>query len=109
MAWHLHNTHEIADAQSLCWVVMPDHFHLLLKVKSMALGEVVRRLKARSSRMLNTAIGRNGRCLGPGFHDHALRREENLAAISRYIVANPLRAKLVERVGDYPYWNAVWF
>jgi len=25
-----------------------------------------------------------------------------------YIVANPLRAGLVERLGDCPHWDAVW-
>lgn len=24
------------------------------------------------------------------------------------IVANPLRAGLVDRIADYPFWNAVW-
>jgi len=43
-----------------------------------------------------------------GFHDHALRQEEDLAEVARYIVANPLRAGLVERVGDYSHWDAVW-
>ena len=43
-----------------------------------------------------------------GFHDHALRREEDLAATARYLIANPLRAGLVQRVGDYPFWDAVW-
>jgi len=28
--------------------------------------------------------------------------------IARYIVANPLRAGLVSRVGDYPLWDACW-
>jgi REP element-mobilizing transposase RayT len=43
-----------------------------------------------------------------GFHDHALRQEEDLAEVARYIVANPLRAGLVERLGDYPHWHAIW-
>ena len=41
-------------------------------------------------------------------HDRALRRDEDLLAVARYIVANPLRAGLVRRVGDYPLWDAVW-
>ncbi len=28
--------------------------------------------------------------------------------VARYIIANPLRAGLVGRVGDYPLWDAVW-
>lgn len=31
-----------------------------------------------------------------------------MLAVARYIIANPIRAKLVRRVGDYPYWNAAW-
>jgi len=43
-----------------------------------------------------------------GFHDHALRREEDLKEVARYIIANPVRAGLVTRVGDYPLWDACW-
>ncbi len=28
--------------------------------------------------------------------------------MARYIVANPLRATWVERMGDCPLWDAVW-
>ncbi|MGH8412134.1 MAG: REP-associated tyrosine transposase, partial [Pseudomonas sp.] len=37
-----------------------------------------------------------------------IRRDEDLPAVARYIVANPLRAGLVEKIGDYPLWDAVW-
>jgi REP element-mobilizing transposase RayT len=98
----------LADSKNLCWVVMPDHVHLLLQLGDTGLSEVVKRLKALSARRLNREIGRTGRFWAPGFHDHALRREEDLKGVARYIVANPLRAGLVKCVADYPYWNAVW-
>ena len=44
----------------------------------------------------------------PGFHDRALRKNEDLVTASRYIVANPVRAGLVEHIADYPHWDAVW-
>lgn len=54
-------------------------------------------------------IGSEGRKIWQaGFHDHAVRREEDLAGIARYIVANPLRAGLVDAIGDYPLWDALW-
>ena len=72
------------------------------------LSQVVKKLKALSARRLNREIGRSGRFWAPGFHDHAVRKEEDLKGVARYIIANPLRAGLTKRVADYPYWNAVW-
>jgi hypothetical protein len=43
-----------------------------------------------------------------GFHDHGIRREEDLRKVARYIVGNPLRAGLVDNILNYPYWDAVW-
>jgi hypothetical protein len=43
-----------------------------------------------------------------GFHDHALRQDDDLAAAARYVIANPVRRGLVKRVADYPHWDAVW-
>ena len=37
-----------------------------------------------------------------------VRRDEDLRGLARYIVANPLRAQLVQRIGDYPHWDAMW-
>jgi hypothetical protein len=31
-----------------------------------------------------------------------------LRHLARYIIANPIRAGLVERAGDYPLWDACW-
>lgn len=97
----LQDTECLLDAKSLCWVVMPDHVHLLLQLGEADPGRVVSQLKARSALRLNFEIGRKGRFWTPSFHDHALRREENLKGVARYIVANPLRAGLVGRMGDF--------
>ena len=108
MCRHLGHGGCIKDACNLCWVVMPDHIHLLLQLGETELSVVMKRLKARTAIALNREIGRRGRFWAKGFHDHALRKEEDLLAVSRYIVANPLRAGLVKSVSDYPYWDAVW-
>ena|SRR5690242_2443060 len=51
---------------------------------------------------------RAGKNLDAGYHDRALRREEDVVATARYVVMNPVRAGLVSRIGDYPHWNAIW-
>ncbi|MNE81534.1 Transposase IS200 like protein [compost metagenome] len=93
----------------LAWVLMPDHAHWLLQLgETDSLGDVIGRLKSASSRHTNRALNRTGPLWSKTFHDHALRADEELQAVARYIVANPLRAGLVKRIGDYPFWNAVW-
>ncbi|WP_416364075.1 REP-associated tyrosine transposase [Pseudomonas sp. NFX183] len=95
-------------ATSLAWVVMPDHFHWLISLEKGSLCDLMRQVKSKSTRVVNAVAGRQGRLWQPGFHDHAVRREESLEGIARYIVATPLRAGLVKKFGDYPLWDAIW-
>ena len=75
-------------ATLLAWVVMPDHVHILIIPESADLSVCMRLFKGRTARVI-----RGNACLWqPGFHDHAMRREEDLVAAARYVVANPLRA-----------------
>ncbi|MBS7457373.1 REP-associated tyrosine transposase [Coralloluteibacterium stylophorae] len=97
------------DARLLCWVLMPDHWHGLVELGGgESLAASMQRAKGRSARAVNAVRGGSGPVWAPGFHDRALRREEALLDAARYIVANPVRAGLVRRVGDYPFWDAVW-
>ena len=98
----------ILDSSILCYVVMPDHVHFLVQLGSAPLHKITQRIKSRSASLLNNLIGCSGRFWQPGYHDHGLRKEEDLLGVARYIVANPLRSKLVKKLGEYPYWNAKW-
>ena len=101
--------HDERHVNSLAWAVMPDHVHWLIELGSMPLPAVIQRLKSRSAIAINRITGESGaRVWQRGFHDRALRQEDDLLATARYIVANPLRAGLVNRIGDYPWWDAVW-
>ncbi|SEI49532.1 REP element-mobilizing transposase RayT [Azotobacter beijerinckii] len=101
--------HERAQVRSLAWVVMPDHLHWLVELGPLPLASLMQRLKSRSAIAINKASPNStGRLWQKGFHDHALRREEAVLDVARYVVANPLRAGLVARLGDYPHWDAVW-
>jgi REP element-mobilizing transposase RayT len=93
---------------SLAWVVMPDHFHWLIDLQRGSLSGLMQRTKWLSTKALNRSTGRQVSVWQQGFHDRALRRDEDLVKMARYIVANPLRAGLVERLGDYPLWDAIW-
>lgn len=95
-------------ADSLAWVVMPDHLHWLLVLREADLSTVMRRVKSLSARIVNAYPNRSGPVWQDGYHDHAIRAEENLREVARYVIANPVRAGLVAGIGDYPLWDAVW-
>ena len=94
--------------RSLAWVVMPDHVHWLIELRSSTLCCLMRRFKSCSSHALYKRGMPRAKVWQPGYQDRALRREESVVQVARYIVANPVRAGLVDRAGDYPHWDAVW-
>ena len=105
----IHASDWSGDTRPLAWVLMPNHLHVLLQLGPCdPLPQIMTRLKSHMARSVNTALSRTGSLWQSGFHDRALRHDENLRAAARYLVANPLRAGLVQHIGDYPYWNAVW-
>lgn len=94
----------LGRANTLAFVVMPDHLHWLLQLNAaVSLAKILQSVKGLSAKRIGSPIWQ------AGFHDHALRQEEDLQAVARYVIANPLRAGLVERIGDYPHWDAIWF
>jgi len=98
------------QTDTLAYVVMPDHIHWLFALcDTKSLAAVVGSVKRHSARQINR---QSGLCETPvwqrGYHDHALRSDEDLIHVARYIVANPLRARLARHVGDYSLWDAIW-
>jgi putative transposase len=104
----LRKAHDQSCVESIAWVVMPDHFHWLVQLQSGSLAEVIGGIKARCTQAVNQKTGRQGALWQSGFHDRAIRDDEDLLPFARYIVANPLRAGLVKKIGDYPLWDACW-
>lgn len=102
---------EQGNVESLAFVIMPDHFHWLLALGgAMPLSKVVGSVKSYSGRSIKRFLSSHQTepVWQEGYHDHALRKEEDIQEIARYIVANPLRAGLVGKAGDYPLWDAIW-
>ncbi|MDG4867866.1 transposase [Guyparkeria sp. 1SP6A2] len=93
----------MGHSETLAFCLMPDHLHWLFRLqRGSDLSGLVGGFKGRSSRAIPLLRWQRG------FHDHAVRHHEELRRLARYIVANPVRAGLVGRVGEYPHWDAVW-
>jgi len=105
----MRSLHDAKLVESFAWVVMPDHLHWLIKLGPLTLAKLMQQIKSRSAIAINKACPDHyARLWQKGFHDHALRSEEDLQETARYIVANPLRAGLIQHIGDYPLWDAIW-
>ena len=98
----LKESDDAANTKTLSFCIMPDHIHWLFELKSGSLSQAISGVKANYSRKTNSKIWQDG------FHDHSIRSDESLKNVARYIVANPLRAKLVASVAEYPFWDSVW-
>jgi REP-associated tyrosine transposase len=83
------------------FLVMPDHVHGLVSFppSERTLQGVVSDWKRWTARQLGIEWQRD-------FFEHRLRSDESAREKSDYILANPVRARLVSRPEDWPY---VWF
>jgi REP element-mobilizing transposase RayT len=106
----LHHQHHTGIVNSLAFVVMPDHLHWLVQIRERhSLSRILQFTKAMSARRINVLRDGAGMPVWQsGFHDHAVREEEDLRDLARYVITNPLRAGLVTAIGDYPLWDAAW-
>ena len=111
----MRHQHQQEKVNSLAFVVMPDHIHWLFALQNdNSLAEVMQSVKGRSASQIQHIRCARGETTGKqalwqkGYHDHALRKEEDLQQMARYIVANPLREGIVNKIANYPLWDAIW-
>ncbi len=84
------------------FVVMPDHIHLLLSPRGLALERVMAFIKGGFSHRLGSHFPVWQR----GFTDHRVRDSGEFQMRRQYIHDNPVRAKIVELPTLYPYSSA---
>ncbi len=72
------------------YVLMPTHIHLILILEQceFKLGEVVRRLKAVTSKQSGIKLWQ------PNYYEHVIRNEKALGKIREYIINNPLAERI---------------
>ncbi len=97
------------DHELHAWVLMPDHVHMLCALAdNESLVTLMRRVKIVTATLANTVLGHRGNFWARGYHDHALRANEDLRHSVRDLIANPVRAGLVDDPWQWPYWNSRW-
>ena len=91
-------------------VVMPDHVHNILHAiaqeSPVSLPTIMHHIKGFSAFKINKLRGRKGALWQARYHSRLLRNKKEFTKMMKYIIENPLRAKLVDNPEDYPY---LWF
>jgi len=94
-------------------VVMSDHVHLVLVPLPDRLGyphplaQIMRRIKGRSSRLINVALAHTGAVWQHEYFDRQLRSDEDVFAKCEYVAANPVRKGIVSSPDEYRWlWRA---
>ena len=85
--------------QLIAYCLLPDHIHILLQAKDNPkdLRKFVRGFKSYSTKEARRKLWQRG------FYEHILRKEEKTFEIAKYILNNPVRKGLVEKMEEYPW------
>jgi len=87
------------------FVIMKDHFHLLITPKT-SLEKAVQFIKGGFSFRAKRDLGYPGEVWQPGFPDHRIRDAQDYEIHRRYIFDNPVKKKYVSEAHLYPYSSA---
>ena len=91
------------------YVLMPDHAHLFVRAAqtAMPLSDWVKLWKSMSSRQLKEERPADSALWQADYFDRFVRSGESYAEKWAYVNANPVRARLVDRPGDWPYQGRI--
>jgi REP element-mobilizing transposase RayT len=89
-------------------MIMPDHLHFVAGLKQGSLAQLIHSFKSYTAHEINKFLQRHGPFWQPQYHDHAIRKDEDLNEIVFYTLNNPVRAGLVKNFHNYPHWYCKW-
>ena len=87
------------------FVLMPDHFHLLVS-PTLSLERSLQLIKGGFSYRAKKELGFAGEIWEKSFYDRRVRGVEDYFNFKQYIRQNPIKRRLVSELPDYPYSSA---
>ena len=100
---------ERGDIKLHGYVVMPDHYHVVVTLLGGAsASNVVRRVHSAFARVARKDLHISDRVWQRRFWDHGLREDEDWRQVLQYVHANPVRRGLADDPTDYP-WSSCQF
>lgn len=88
----------------ICYCLMPNHFHLLVKqIQNGGISELMRKLLLSATKYRNTKHNHQGSLFQVPFKAVHIETDEQLVHVSRYIHLNPLVSSIVKDLKLYPW------
>lgn len=105
----LHVVQRAGPSHLLAWVLLPDRWHGLVEVApGDSLARCVARYKFAMARDLRESDPARERIWSLDYYNRALEHDREVLDVAGRLVMHPIRAGLVRRLTDYPFWDAVW-
>ncbi|MCB1196976.1 MAG: transposase [Deltaproteobacteria bacterium] len=96
----------IYEVQIVSYCLMTNHFHLIaIPPDENSMSQMMVDVQRAYTRMINFREGWRG-CLWHGKYFSCPMDEKHTVETARYIELNPVKAKMVNHFGDYPYSSA---
>lgn len=99
----LKEAREIMGFQLLGYVIMGNHYHLVIKISEVPLKDIMHRINNKFSRNFNRSHKRTGHVFENRYKGILVIDDRYLLSLLRYVHQNPVMAKICEKVKDYPW------
>lgn len=86
-----------------CYVLMTNHYHLLIETPEGNLGKIMHFLNSSYTTYINIKRKRSGHLFQGRYKAILVDKDSYLLELSRYLHLNPVRANIAERPEDYPH------
>jgi putative transposase len=96
-------------AEVFHWVLMPNHYHLLVRVPFAGLRRFVGGVQQSYAQYHHLRHGTCGVLWQGRFHSKAVSADQSLTRCGRYIERNPVRARMVGLAWEWPWSSARWY
>jgi len=102
---HYKNKYQI---EILSYCLMPNHFHIFVKQKTekLTISNFISALLNSYVKSINKKYSRSGTLFESKTKSKLITDENYLIWVIKYIIANPVKAKLVSKINDWEYSNA---
>ena len=91
------------------YCLMSNHYHLLIEIEEENLSKFMKQLNANYAIYFNKKYGRTGHLWQGRFKSWYVTDEAYLYTLMIYIEQNPLKANMIQELGEYPYSSYHYF